>query len=302
MSLSSGFYQPPDSYRFSTDALLLASFAWESIKPVITKGKNIFLADLGTGCGIIPLTLLQYAALEKKQHALFVCGIEKEKALFDAAVHNAQCLFLPEQTEENPQHIPNITNLQAAEKQSFFVCGDIGEKNTLLATRRLYAEKWYKTPLEKKNMPQAGHIPAEPYTQTKANKQQTDTLPLFDIVTANPPWFQEGTGRLPPSPARRTALFGNAETLPLFFTAAAGLLKEQGAFFSILHPSCLPEALHHAQNAKLQPVAIRFVHSCMEKPALFFLLEARKKSKAKLVVGKPVDLSQQSTGIRGKTA
>ncbi len=249
MPFPSGLYQPPGAYRFSTDALLLASFAWQSIQQIIRPEKTINFADLGTGCGIIPFALLQHAALESMQHGVFCVGIEQEHSLYEAAQRNA-------------------TEMPEAKNQLAFICGDIAEKQILLAARKLCRE----------NAPGA---------------DKGNTLPLFDAVTANPPWHQEGTGRLPPAQARRSALFGNAQTLPLFFSAASNLLKEQGSLYSILHPACLPAALQSAVSAKLQPVHIRFVHNGMDKPATFFLLEARKKSKAQLVVGEPVDMKKE---------
>lgn len=248
MTFPSGLYQPPGAYHFSTDALLLASFALQSIQQITRTEKAINLADLGTGCGIIPLAILHHATLEKIPQHILCVGIEKDEELFEAALRNT-------------------ASMVAAKSQLAFICGDITEKQTLLAARTLCQE--------------------HAFFQTAC---KTKELPLFDAVTANPPWYEEGTGRLPPVHTRRKALFGNAETLPLFFSAASRLLKERGSLFSILHPSCLPHALQSLPEAKLQPVYIRFAHNGMDKPATFCLLEARKKSKAKLVVGEPVDM------------
>ena len=45
------FYQKKDGFRFGTDTFLLADF-------VRLKG-NEYIADLGTGCGVIPILLLK---------------------------------------------------------------------------------------------------------------------------------------------------------------------------------------------------------------------------------------------------
>ncbi len=76
MSFPNGLFQPPGSFRFSADALHLANF----LQPT---SKERFLADLGTGCGIVGI-----AALLQHLH-LTVVGLEREKVLCDAAHRNA---------------------------------------------------------------------------------------------------------------------------------------------------------------------------------------------------------------------
>lgn len=67
--------QPVDGYRFSLDALLLADF--------IEVADNARIADLGTGCGIIPLVLC------KRFLAASVVGIDKNVVMADMARENA---------------------------------------------------------------------------------------------------------------------------------------------------------------------------------------------------------------------
>ena len=52
-----GLEQPAGSFRFSSDALLLADFALESSLP-----ENAVFADLGTGCGVVALGVLRRRA------------------------------------------------------------------------------------------------------------------------------------------------------------------------------------------------------------------------------------------------
>lgn len=111
----------------------------------------------------------------------------------------------------------------------------------------------------------------------------------FDAVICNPPWLREGAGRVPPSPARRAALFGDDATFALFFTAAEKLLKNHGALALV----CIPARLHDVLLSlppRLRPVRLRFVHSKPGKPAVFFLLEARKNSRAVQTVLSPLFL------------
>lgn len=77
-----GLFQPEGTFRFSMDALLLARFA---ASPKIRKA-----IDLGTGCGIIGLTML----LENSE--LSVTGVDIQKQLILAAEQNAQLLGVAE--------------------------------------------------------------------------------------------------------------------------------------------------------------------------------------------------------------
>lgn len=76
-----GLTQPEGSFRFSIDALLLASFAHGGARTML---------DLGTGCGVVGLA---YCLLHEECRGL---GIELEKGLVSAACHNALMLGLAE--------------------------------------------------------------------------------------------------------------------------------------------------------------------------------------------------------------
>ena len=77
-SFPRGLLQPEGSYRFSTDALLLASFA----RP----GKKLRILDLGTGCGVVALAML---CREPESRAL---GVDIQPELVVAARTNAERL------------------------------------------------------------------------------------------------------------------------------------------------------------------------------------------------------------------
>ena len=80
-----GLEQPEGSFRFSGDALLLAEFAAEMPLP-----KNACFADLGTGCGVVALAVLQRQPLWRG------VGLEIQPELADAAGRNAGRLGLHE--------------------------------------------------------------------------------------------------------------------------------------------------------------------------------------------------------------
>lgn len=81
-----GLIQPKGTFRFSIDALLLASFAQCGAK----KNAMVKMADLGTGCGVVGLA---YCLLHEQVQGL---GVEIESSLVDAALENAKLLGLHE--------------------------------------------------------------------------------------------------------------------------------------------------------------------------------------------------------------
>ena len=73
-----GLFQPEGSFRFSLDALLLASFLWSA-----ESGQGERLLDLGTGCGVVALGMLcRYPELE-------AVGLDMLPELVEAARLNA---------------------------------------------------------------------------------------------------------------------------------------------------------------------------------------------------------------------
>ncbi|CAK7053686.1 MAG: tRNA1(Val) (adenine(37)-N6)-methyltransferase [Desulfovibrio sp.] len=78
-----GLIQPPGSFRFSLDALLLASFI---VNRALVPEKPASLLDLGCGCGVVGLACLL------AHDTLTVCGADREPLLVDAARENARLL------------------------------------------------------------------------------------------------------------------------------------------------------------------------------------------------------------------
>ena len=203
-----GLFQPAGSYRFSVDALLLAGFAAHR-----TEGAARFF-DLGTGCGIVGLTLLLL-----NRNIEYGQGIDCNPELVRAAVHNAGLLGL------SARFLPHA--------------GDLADARFL---HRLKAAA------------------------------------SADLVLANPPWRLLGSGRLPATPARQQALFGNQRTLPLFASAAAFLLREGRRFACILSPDRVPDMLVAMADAGLTPSMLLSIHEKQARPSCFTLIEARKHS------------------------
>lgn len=86
--------QPRHGYRFSVDPLLLADFA--GVK------EDDYVADLGTGCGIIPLLLTRL------QPSARVAAVEFQGCMADIARRNAAINGLSERVEIVPADVATL--------------------------------------------------------------------------------------------------------------------------------------------------------------------------------------------------
>lgn len=101
-----GLAQPPDAYRFGTDALLLAS--WAALR---SDGAWRNVAELGCGCGATLFALLLHPSLSRQPSRLL--GLDIEERLCRAGRANACRLGF--------------------EEQCTFACGDLRERSFLRA-------------------------------------------------------------------------------------------------------------------------------------------------------------------------
>ena len=105
-----------------------------------------------------------------------------------------------------------------------------------------------------------------------------------DLVACNPPWRRRGAERLPASPRRQRALYGDAETLPLFCRAAASCLEPGGALAVVVGADRLADMLASMSATRISPSRLLFVHSRLKSPARFGLVEGRFAMSARLRV------------------
>ena len=222
-----GLEQPEGSFRFSSDALLLADFALECPLPV-----DALFADLGTGCGVVALGVL------RRRPQWRGAGLEIQPELAASAERNAAGLGLSERFRA--------------------VVGSVAENASLRRLRTAFEDG-------------------------SGGKHEETAVPLFDAVFCNPPWRREGAGRIPPSPMRRTALFGTDDTFPAFFSAADAVLKNGGRFMLVSGAERTADVLA-ALPARLHAEHLRFVFTRRDAPAAFVLLAARKNGRAALRV------------------
>lgn len=98
-----------------------------------------------------------------------------------------------------------------------------------------------------------------------------------DLVVSNPPYRQQGRGRLNPHPDKLSARHETTATLADFLAAAKYLVKPvTGRICMIYHTSRLAELLVLAASLKLSPLRLRLVHGLPEADAKVFLVELSK--------------------------
>ncbi|MFV0413578.1 MAG: tRNA1(Val) (adenine(37)-N6)-methyltransferase [Oscillospiraceae bacterium] len=181
-------------HRFGSDSLLLAGFC--------NPRRNAAVCDLGTGCGIILLSLLD------KGLAGPAVGVE---------IDPEGAELLAGAAEEN-----GFANLQS-------VAGSL-----------------------------CNYCPAR----------------LFDLVTANPPYYTGGL--VSPNPRRAAARHQISATLGDFCAAAQRLLKDGGKFCICYPAGQLAGLFTTLQSHRLEPKRLQLTRKDAESPPWLALVEARK--------------------------
>ena len=118
----------------------------------------------------------------------------------------------------------------------------------------------------------------------------------YGLVTANPPYHTEHSGRAPRSAVRQRAVQGPPELLAAFARAASFLLCHHGRFACILPPTRLLELCLLLREAGLEPRRIRAVHARPGEQARRILLEARKNARPDMQMEAPLVLYAAQTG------
>lgn len=111
---------------------------------------------------------------------------------------------------------------------------------------------------------------------------------LFDLVVANPPYRLAGQGRPSPQALRQRALASDADSLAIFFKAAACLLRHHGSFACILSAARLGDALRLLPQYTLGVRRMRCVYTKKDGPATRILLEARKNAAEDICLERPL--------------
>jgi tRNA1Val (adenine37-N6)-methyltransferase len=120
----------------------------------------------------------------------------------------------------------------------------------------------------------------------------------FDLVTVNPPYRKQGSGRISPKTGRDTARHESTALLPDFLAAAKYLVRLSGRICFVYHPSRLQEFLSVAAGLKLSPLRLMMVHGNPSAEARMFLVEMVKGRKGDLRVLPPLFVNDEQ-GISG---
>lgn len=118
----------------------------------------------------------------------------------------------------------------------------------------------------------------EQYEVMQADVSSYQHPKRVDFVLANPPYRQEGTGRLSQGRARTRARFESGLGLEGFAAAAARCLKTKAPFFLVHLAERLDLVLACLAGRGLRPKRLRMVHGRADKPARLVLVEARPGS------------------------
>lgn len=98
----------------------------------------------------------------------------------------------------------------------------------------------------------------------------------FDVIAVNPPYEDPGCGVKSSDTSRRVARQGEECTLADVCEAAHFLLRNRGRLYMVMRAVRLAETMELLRRNKLEPRALRMVHSAPSRGASVFLVEARR--------------------------
>lgn len=107
-----GLFQPPGSFRFSADALLLAAFV---LRRCLAESQGASFLDLGCGCGVVGL-----ACLLAKSDAVCL-GVDISPELVAAARANAASLGLEDRFSARKVNLVSMEELATIPEAAFSV-------------------------------------------------------------------------------------------------------------------------------------------------------------------------------------
>ncbi len=273
-----GLYQPAGSFRFSVDALLLASF--------MDGESEHLVADFGAGCGVVGLAYLL------KNPEAWVMGFENQKELVGAANLNARSL------ECGGRYACINLDLACSASMKW----DFSERGVRKSTSVNIQLMLENMPAETADGIQpfsagetAGNTAGEMIRETPDVSHETMTgehadkvaskiraMSLrrggFDLVLSNPPYRLLGSGRLPHSELRQRALFAPQGTVEKFCSGAHALLASHGRL-GLVFPAKREDWIRMTMTRSgFEVERVLRVHGREGKPATLILLEGRKKN------------------------
>ncbi len=115
----------------------------------------------------------------------------------------------------------------------------------------------------------------------------------FGMAVFNPPYHRSGSGRINPLPQKAIARHEIKAALPDFLAAAWYLLPHWGRAYAIYPAARMVELLYQFRRHRLEPKRLQLVHSRMESPARFVLVEGIKGANEELEVLPPLAIYQK---------
>ncbi len=110
----------------------------------------------------------------------------------------------------------------------------------------------------------------------------------FDVVTCNPPYMPEGTGKANISESVTIARHEIMCNLEDVITSSAYLLKNGGRLYMVHRAERLADIIYLMRTKNLQPKRMTFVAAHPEKEPSLVLIEAQKDRKSGLIITKPI--------------
>lgn len=117
-----------------------------------------------------------------------------------------------------------------------------------------------------------------------------------DLVAANPPYREEGSGRRSPLDLRQRALAAPPGTLDAFCGAASALLRHHGYFVCVFGAERVSDLLDSLRRHRLGLRRLRCVHARPGRAAALVLVEARKDARPATVIEPPLILHADDGG------
>jgi len=114
------------------------------------------------------------------------------------------------------------------------------------------------------------------------------TVPVFDVVTANPPYMPVGDGKQSPNEANALARHEIMCTLDDVVAAASRHLVPKGRFYMVHRPARLAEIFASLAKHDMAAKALRLVQPKINQPPNLLLISAIKGGNPGLVVDAPL--------------
>ncbi|MCQ2406584.1 MAG: methyltransferase [Oscillospiraceae bacterium] len=115
----------------------------------------------------------------------------------------------------------------------------------------------------------------------------------FDAVTANPPYFREGSGVASPDPERAARRDERTCTLSDVCRAAKYACRWGGSFFLVHKPERLPDVFGELRKAGFEPKRLRLVCYSPKHAPNLILCEARRGGNPGLNIERPLFLTDE---------